>query len=282
MKKTNFGKLALIAGGIYAIKAMSDKSDEEKALNNMFAGLQQNATAENGEIPFSPDQFKRWIDANPALKAALRSGVTAEQVVNQINNNTYTLDNVQLNNFYNSLLANSTGELGNSTNWTYCEYVLESNYPVLKADNLSSSASNTTKVIVNVNRLYRVSGQFKSSSGTYQITARSIDFQNVSLNSSWSSQITSNGSYQSQTVYFGGVGLVGSTSFKTGVFYANFGARNNTNQYLFIKEFHVNEVSLGEPVPSNLPWLPTGQMVYDTTTWEVGIYNGTSVVWFAV
>lgn len=41
------------------------------------------------------------------------------------------------------------------------------------------------------------------------------------------------------------------------------------------------ECELGEPVPSNLSWLPAGQMVYDVTTGEVGRYDGTTVVWFA-
>lgn len=271
MKNRNLGKLALIAGGIYAVKAMADKSDEEKALNNMFAGLQQNATAENGEIPFSPNQFKKWIDANPALKAALRSSVTAEQVIQNINNNVYQLENVQFQNFGGSLITNLEKELLKNSNVSIAG---ENQFlpTVLKLEGIS----NVSDLLLQPNpqRLYKCSFFILTNAvipNTY------IGFR-VFNNDSFLgySCISSNIPICSELTY---IERFVSNNVHKGNFSSFF---IDTPNNVLLNSFCFTEVSLGEPVPDNLPYLPTGQMVYDTTTGEVGRYNGTTVDYFTM
>jgi hypothetical protein len=82
------------------------------------------------------------------------------------------------------------------------------------------------------------------------------------------------------TYFVGGVGTHAKNFAPSTVLGSLVISKANVADSASISRLLVKEVSLGEPVPSNLPWKPEGQIVYDTTTGECGRFNGTTVVWF--
>jgi hypothetical protein len=289
MKKGNLGKLALIGAGLYAAKVLTDKNEEEKTLNSLFAGLPQNAQTENGEIPFSPDQFKKWIDANPAIKAALRSGVTAEQVIQNINNNVYSLDNVAFQNFGGSLLTNAALEKNDYLAFTESILVSEINEGYHSFSVASpNQAVSKDKINIRKDRLYTIELLYKSTANGsgYNFSVRKFSKLDASLGFTYlqavGSNVTTTSTFLKYKGIFGGINETDGTSGLAALTAYVKPYIVPTSGLLTINQFVIREISLGEPVPSNFPYLPKGQMVYDTTTWEVGIYNGTAVVWFAV
>lgn len=288
MKKGNLGKLALIAGGLYAVKALADKNKEETALNNIFAGLPQNATAESGEIPFSPDQFKKWIDANPALKAALRSGVTAEQVVNQINQNVYQLDNVEFERYSQSLILNGAIELENNDFWPDSIFPTDlfEGMPVLGFSNVGGY--NSKRNWINTDYLHKVQVYIKTENGAAGIFVLPYAKDGTTIVAKSNSVVDTtvltginNVNFEKKTAYFGGKGILASNLSPNAVkFRIGFSVSNGVNVYF--SKLVVTKVDFGEPVPYNLPWLPAGQEVIDPTTGDRGNFDGTAVNWYTM
>ena len=275
MKKGNLGKLAIIGAGLYAAKVLTDKSDEEKALNNLFAGLPQTATAEIGEIPFSPDQFKKWLDANPSLKAALRSGVTAEQVIQNINNNVYQLDNVQLQSIRNSII-----EFLNVENGLLYPTTSFTSDIILGKQTISIDESITiTLPKIDLGRIYCIEGYFKTStSQEIYIFAKGALGENVNAFNGINYKVVATGinaDYTRKRLYFSFSGTI--SEFKTLqlVIFKGTGTFKVSN-------LTFNEVSLGEAVPVNLPFLPKGQEVIDPTTGDRGILTNEIVDWYTM
>lgn len=278
MKKSKFGKLALIAGGIYAVKALADKKTEETALNNIFAGLPQNATPESAEIPFSPEEFKKWLDANPALKAALK-GAAGEAGSNGSNG----INGDQIQNFGGSLVQNGALELGNATGWvgTFAIGDIKEN---LQSLIFTGGSGLSPFFLLNSECLYKISFYYKNTAlNYYNVGVLAYDengtyLATASYNTGQPLTVQSN--FTKQERFIGGSGVTGSLINPAAKKFRVSIGDNVSN--VTINRFILEKVSLGEPVPSNLTYLPTGQEVYDTTTGDRGRYNGTAVDWYTM
>jgi hypothetical protein len=150
----------------------------------------------------------------------------------------------------------------------------------------------TQRALIDTSKLYKITFYAKVSTGTASVSVRlkCYNKSNVVLDKAFGDpnsayeNFTVNTSFALKTSYLGGVGT-GSGSQKffhpdtlKAVLYI---VSNDASKTVYFNRIVVQEVSLGEPVPYTLQYLPTGQMVVDPTTSEVGYYNGTSVVWFA-
>lgn len=78
--------------------------------------------------------------------------------------------------------------------------------------------------------------------------------------------------------YIGGVGT-NNINLSANTVKAKVSFIGHNGALISLSKLVVTEVSLGEPVPYNLPYLPTFQTVYDPTTGKLGMFNGTAVVW---
>lgn len=271
MKKSKFGKLALIAGSIYAVKALADKNKEETALNNIFAGLPQNAMPESAEIPFSPDQFKKWLDANPALKAALK-GAAGEAGSNG-SNGSNGVDGGTINNFRENPIVNLAFELGTKEGWTNNNFTLNQLIDgTVEATGTGYDISPQIKV--DRNYLYKCSIEVKMAANNFSYNIRQLNFDGSTIGWLLLSTINTfvaDGTFKKIVCYTSELSCE-----KISIAPECFGSIGTYKNLTFSK------VSLGESVPSNLPYLPTGQEVYDTTTGDRGRYNGTAVDWYTM
>lgn len=137
---------------------------------------------------------------------------------------------------------------------------------------------------INTDRLIKVSGLLKGT-GTIAVNLFGQNLAGTNLSKTNGSATTKganivlNADITPFTHYVGGRGIL-STNFAEGVTRCQLNISKVTADVnMSFSRMIVENVSLGEPVPSNLPWLPAGQMVYDTITGGLGRYNGTTVVW---
>lgn len=186
-----------------------------------------------------------------------------------------------IQNYGGSLLKEGAFEYNSKGGWN--AGVLEgmlNGLPVYKTN--TANEVNTNVFAVNPKRLHRIIFNGKVDNGNL-----SIAFLNYDVSMSGSLKTTNNtAGYLSSTTFSEKsffVGGIGSLNFN---FHADCSRvkayiYNTSTGYAYLNALTIKEVGLGEPVPYNLSYLPTGQMVYDPTTGEAGIFNGTTVIWFA-
>jgi hypothetical protein len=229
-------------------------------------------------------------DLQKYLKKIAASNVThptVQEIVNNVNN-TCNLDGVQYQNFGDSLLVNGAFELEDFSHWVEnasVELLDNGNKNKILKFNATTVFYTESRLKLRNDILYKFEHYGKVDSGNYSIAGGRINKDGTLLPVLGTSAIVLNNnnfaqtSFNKRTSYFGGNANL---TFCLGdAYYFYFYINNISGVNTQIKDLVLTPVSLGEPVPSNLPWLPQGQMVYDVTTWEVGIYNGTTITWFA-
>src|SRR6218665_2629433 len=153
------------------------------------------------------------------------------------------------------------------------------------------AATSVKKAYIDPTKLYKVSYFVKclvGTSGSVSIRLKCYDKAGAVTvkatgdpNSAYQNFTASN-TFTQKTSYYGGIGAASTDAkkFHGDTVKAELQVlSNDLNKTMAFSKIIVEEVRLGDPVPYNLPYLPQWQMVYDPTTGDVGIYNGTAVVW---
>ncbi|MER0442899.1 hypothetical protein, partial [Emticicia sp. W12TSBA100-4] len=170
----------------------------------------------------------------------------------------------------NSILKNGALEFGNTLFWN--DIIIDNNRYLGR---LSIKRATQGISIQNVNTpiskqcLYRVNG-FLKSAVTGSIVLKMFDHQsNLVINTSGfnyvpviSIQITPN--FTEFNAFLGGVGNT-LINFSESAIFIRPQIFSNTDGEVLVNSFRITEVSLGEPVPYNIAWLPKGQTVFDPT-----------------
>jgi hypothetical protein len=191
----------------------------------------------------------------------------------------------------NSIIKNLALEDFNLSGWGTGGLLLAETHEALPIVRLTRGA---TETYLAMNRqsyfdrriLYKISGNIKSDSSNVAIAAFGLNaaLQPVAktngIYSAFTADIPASSSFTYREMYIGGVGTH-QRNLSPDALFIRLSVRIATSgTYVDVNSLKLTPVSLGEPVPANLPWLPTGQMVYDTVTGEVGRYNGTTVNYF--
>lgn len=187
----------------------------------------------------------------------------------------------QIQNYGNSLVRNGAFELGNTDNWVNNHLISIISEEGKYIANVSVGVIYTNDlIIVESESLYSLSFSHKNanispffickqSNGTNALSSGDTQTYTVAALSS--------SSFVKYEQFIGGVGS-GLSNF-----------RNNTSKITValvmtinstIKNLVFRKVPISEPVPYTLPYLPTGQIVYDPATNDVGRFNGTDINWF--
>jgi hypothetical protein len=174
----------------------------------------------------------------------------------------------QIVNFRNSLLKNGNGELNSSEFWSGVSF--NSTDGIYSID--SANAYNITKIKTSKKRLFKVDIDLTVlGDGYINIYTDSYSYTNVNLGPNNFNNIYALTNQNSIYVF----------DSKNGSSYIILHFQKvGTIAAAFFENLCFKEVSLGEAVPSNLPWLPTGQEVKNPTNGWRGYYNGTSIYWY--
>lgn len=191
-----------------------------------------------------------------------------------------------------SLAANSAMELGNLEGWTSMavlgDLVEGLNTLTITSAGTFVPAANSNRFFLDSRRLYRLSCNAKSTGNSYYLFLRRYDKDNNLLSHAGDAGIyplnistMNNTSFQNRTLYFGGVSTSVNTSIGVNTVKGAIVVSTSIAGTVTVSKMIVEQVPLGEPLPYNLSWLPTGQTVVDPTTSKLGYYNGTTIVWSA-
>lgn len=190
-----------------------------------------------------------------------------------------------------SLVKNSALELLTLEGWFNGVLgAVNEGLPTLEITSTGSfiAATNTNVVYLDNRRLYKATLFAKTTGNNSTIYLQRLDKDGTAiLHSSDGGIYPLNGLYfndttfQKKTFYFGGIGSTLNTHIGLNTVKTKIAVGTGVTGTTTISKLIFEEVSLAEPVPYNLSYLPAGQMVIDPTTSEVGYYNGTAVVWFA-
>lgn len=189
----------------------------------------------------------------------------------------------EIKNFAGGLVKNSSLELLTIEGWTGGE--LGTDYEGLPTIVVNThSQFNTNKFFIDNTRLYKITYSGKSSGVNYRLVIRRLDKAGESISQGGDSSVLplnmafyNNITFERKIQYFGGTGSV-SSAFGSNCVNGQVAISNLSAGLVELSKIVVEKVSLGEPVPYNLSWLPVGQTVYDPTTWKMGLYNGTTIV----
>jgi hypothetical protein len=198
-------------------------------------------------------------------------------------------DGLNAPNWGGSLLRNGAFEQLSTDNWEGVQPPIEVLRGLFVGKPVATNCINLTKFYLPKYRLMKISANVKATGGNAEFRIQLFDkngaaTQNSLTTGSFNYLLTmpslfSNTEFERKTFYFGGD--------KTNSFYSASDSAvsgqlkiQNTTGVASFNGLVVSHVDLGEPVPSNLPWKPEGQIVYDVTTGECGRFNGTTIVWF--
>lgn len=271
----NVKGLALLAAAAVAVG--SAKSPERSANVSTAVLPEANSTSIN--------ELYRLIQDNPELQNLLRgqkgdkgdTGATGAS-------GSHGQNGESVQNYGGSLIRGGALETGTLDGWSGTAVALASEtfqgMPVIQG----TTGNNSSYVYVQTDKLYKAEYYVKGS-GNHSLFATIFDRSNVTApktNSSFGSyfkfSVAMNPTFTKTVGYIGGVGVnnmhLSDNTVKMKVSFLGHGS-----VLVSIAKLIVKEVPLGEPVPYNLPYLPTNQVVYDPTTGELGMYNGTAVVW---
>jgi hypothetical protein len=191
-------------------------------------------------------------------------------------------------NFGGSLMVNGAGEFNNLSGWPSTAVI--ENYlnglPIIKITSVGNNLNSST-FYVNINRIYKINVNIKTTNNVtlflqrLDINLNGInEFGNVNVSMIGNGLIPNTESLQNRTFYFNSKDN-SNKSFGNNMVKSKLNVFNYTNtSETLINSLIISEVQLSESVPSNLPWLPTGQEVFDPTTGDRGRYNGTSIDWY--
>lgn len=281
MAKTNpILGLGIIAGG--AILAANMSKDPAETTPKTTNALGFNADEETLE-----EAIKRVIKGDKDLIKLLKgdTGLTgAPGLPGAPGSHGVNGDSVQ--NYGGSLIKNGALELSTLQSWSGTNIAIATDkfegMPVLQGSN----CNNSSFIYLRTDRLYEADFYVKGS-GNLSIFVTNYDLANVgapktdsNLGAYFKYSMAMPANFTKTVGYIGGVGTnlanVSGTTVKAKVSFLGHGG-----VLVSIAKLVVREVDLGKPVPYNLPWLPSGQTVYDPTTSKLGLYNGTTVVWSA-
>lgn len=192
----------------------------------------------------------------------------------------------EIRNFGGSLVKNSALELGTVEGWT--GGTLGTDYEGLPTIVFNTHAQfNTNKFWIDNTRLYKITYSGKSSGVNYRTTIRRLDKAGESISQGGDSSVLplnasffNNITFERKILFYGGTGT-SSSAFGSSCVSGQVAISNLAAGVVELSKIIVEKVSLGEPVPYNLSWLPVGQTVYDPTTFKMGLYNGSTIVWSA-
>lgn len=275
----NAGKLALLGALGLAVAGTSTK--------NRSANVPALAAPTNTAPTIDANTLYDLFISNPDLQKLLKGqkgdkGDTGAQG-NQGDTGNYNL------NFGGSLIVNSAGELGNVSNWgagVALAEVFEGMQSLAFTHAAAGNILNTTVANIDNRRLYKLTCFAKTTASNAQFFLQRLDQSgNIIIQASSNfisptGAVFNNAEFAQKTLYFGGISN-NATSFGLAAAKTKLSCYAYSAGVTTVNKLKLTLVDLGEPVPYNLPYLPTGQMVVDNTTGEVGFYNGTSVVWFA-
>lgn len=190
--------------------------------------------------------------------------------------------------FSRSLIENGLLERGNNSIWTGVTIDGYSDgFPVGKVVNFNAYPS--TRFYIRRNRLFRISVKVRGT-GTVRFGLYARDINNLTAAKSngqtvsYLTNTTLTENFANLVIYLGGVGTA-NYNFAENAISASLSITKvspGDSPVLYFSQLLLEEVALTEPVPSNLPWLPTGQMVLDSVTGDLGRYNGSAVDWLAM
>lgn len=149
----------------------------------------------------------------------------------------------------------------------------------------ASAANNTSYIWIRTDRLYKAEYFVKGASGNHSCLLNLYKADNTAAPKTdassgayfkFNSALPTN--FTKTVGYIGGVGT-NNMNVSAGTVKAKLSFLGHGGAVMSVAKLVVTEVSLGEPVPYNLAYLPTWQTVYDPTTGDIGVYNGTAVVW---
>lgn len=283
MKKTTkstLGKLALILGGAAVLDGVAGSGSRSAIANPSGSSQTPLLTAK---------KLKELISSDEELQAVLRSmfpNTSVQDVVTNINNS-FTLNGVSFSKYGNSILRNSAFEYGLQGFEGQTNVNIDSKVDGYNIINVLGSATSSNKELIDLNFLHVIEVFAKTDSTNSNIGLKSFNDLDVNINktngttTTVSVPLTTSADFVLNRHYVGNVGTLVS-NLANGVVKVSLWLYKGNGTFLKIKKASVRPVSLGESVPSNLPWLPAGQEVKDPTTGDRGIYNGTTVDWYTM
>ncbi|GAB3519523.1 hypothetical protein [Emticicia fontis] len=273
-------KTGLVLGGIgYALAELNKQ--KTPTLQKSLAATQQ-STLDTAAVV-------KAIQQNPDLLALVRgpqgpagaTGATGAAGAAGIAGDQYRT-------FAGSLVKNGAAELGTAEGWAdgvigaVHEGMLSLDFIVTASKN----CLNSNQFHIDNRRLIKITCSAKVSAGNYGFYLKRLDKDGVAINQNSQANIFplntinySNTGWETKTAYFGGIATNIQTAIGINTAKAQVSLYLSAAGTLSISHLCVQHVSLGEPVPFNLAYLPQWQSVYDPTTGDTGIYNGTAVVW---
>jgi len=199
-----------------------------------------------------------------------------------------------ITNYDSSLLVNGAGELGNTNRWSTPNgsIVLGEVHEGMASIEITTGGPvfcpNETTFHLEPRGLYKLTCSAKTTSTSYRFMLRRYDALGAEIAQNSNTVATALGSptfnnaaFARQTLYYGGVDTNILASIGLNTVKCRLEILTGGVGVTKINRLSFQRVSLGEPVPYNLAYLPTFQTVYDPTTGKLGMFNGTTVVWSA-
>lgn len=193
----------------------------------------------------------------------------------------------QIQNYGGSIIKNGALELGTVDGWSSGTIDGFFGMPILKIT--TPYVLNTSSFLVNPQRIYKATFYSKCAIGNFGLFAVCYDFNETAANKSngsnvandYNNYIVNQSNFVEKTMYLGGEGnLLMNFSIGTRKIKISTELFNNSGNPAFLSSLIFEQISLGEAVPHNLPYLPLNQTVLNNTTGKVGIFNGSTVDYF--
>jgi hypothetical protein len=274
-------KTGLVLGGIgYALQELSkQKTPTAQKANTLTSGAKPTIDS---------DAVLKAIQQNPDLLGLVRgpqgpigpTGATGAAGAAGVAGDQYRA-------FAGSLVKNGAAELGTAENWADAVLgaVHEGLFSLDFVVTAAKSCLNSNAFHIDNRRLIKITCNAKTTAGNYGFYLKRLDKDGVAINQNSQANIFpintinyTNTAWETKVAYFGGISTSTHTAIGINTAKAQVSLFLSAASTLSISHLCVQHVSLGEPVPYNLPYLPQWQTVYDPTTGDLGIYNGTAVV----
>ena len=196
-----------------------------------------------------------------------------------------------IQNYGGSLVKNGALELGTLEGWTGA--IMGDGFNQLASSvKTSDSAECSSKFQVVLDQVYKIEYYVKNEGAGLTVESGGVGLDSFDSNgnklngsqrifphglSNWS--ISNSTTFVKKVLYFGGLGTSGMNFSSNPKFVSPFVFKIK-GPFISVNGLIINKLSLGEAVPYTLPYLPTGQTVFDPATNKVGRFNGTDVNWF--
>ena len=274
-KKIDFKKIALIGGGLWIGNKLLTK---DPATVQAFS-----AASLGGGNTLDVQALENLIKTNPQIRALLKGDTGAEGTPGGPQG-AKGLDGANAPSL--SLVQNLGLETGLVQDWETGTISIDGTYNGLPIATLLTSGSNTNLIYIDKDHLYRLSASIKTDGTNSTICVNnydtSLNLTSKATTGSLSYNVLPNSpaSFVKFSYFVGGIGDL-ATNFADDAVLGGVQLLKNNATSLEFANLKLEKVTIGEPVPYTLPWLPSGQMVYDPATGDVGRWDGTAVTWFA-